>query len=359
MTVVHTHALRLTRPGGAARFEPVRLPPPGRHEVLVEVAAAGLCGSDLHVLDGPPAPLEAALPFTLGHEVAGTVAVVGEDVRAVRPGDPVAVYGPWGCGACPRCREGSENYCAQRSRLGYAGVGLGRDGGIAGAVLVPHERHLLPLAGLDPVQAAPLTDAGLTSYHAVSLALPRLPADPVVAVLGVGGLGHLAIQVVRALAPAAVIVAADVRSEALELATRCGAQHAVRSERGAAGILAATGGHGANAVLDMVGSQQTLELATGLLRPGADLVVVGSGGGRLELAKGSGLPAGVRVSLPFWGSRPDLGRVLALARAGALRVEVETFPLSQAGQALDRLRQGTIRGRAVLVPDSTPPRESA
>jgi propanol-preferring alcohol dehydrogenase len=351
VTVVRTRGLRISRPGGPARFEPVELPPPRGREVLVAVAAVGLCGSDLHVVDGPPAPLDAALPFTLGHEIAGTVAMVGGDVRGVRAGAAVAVYGPWGCGACPRCREGSENYCAERSRLGYAGAGLGRDGGIAGAVLVPHERHLLPLAGLDPVQAAPLTDAGLTSYHAVSLVLPRLPADPVVAVLGVGGLGHLAIQVVRALAPGAVIVATDVRAEALELATRCGAQHAVRSDLGAAGILAATGGHGADAVLDLVGSQQTLDLAAGLLRPGGDLVAVGSGGGRLAVAKSSGLPAGIRVSLPFWGSRPDLERVLALARAGALRAEVETFPFSQAGQALDRLRAGTIRGRAVLVPD--------
>jgi propanol-preferring alcohol dehydrogenase len=222
--------------------------------------------------------------------------------------------------------------------------------GLADAVLVDHERHLLPLAGLDPVQAAPLTDAGLTSYHAVGLILGRLPADAVVAVLGVGGLGHLAIQVIRA-RTASTVVAVDVRDEALELAARCGAQHAAPASAGATGILAVTGGHGADAVLDLVGSQQTLDVAARVLRPGGDLVVVGSGGGRLLIDKGSpGLPQGARVAMPFWGTRPELDQVLALARTGALRAEVETFPLGAADEAVRRLRSGTLRGRAVLVP---------
>jgi propanol-preferring alcohol dehydrogenase len=345
--------LRIDRPGGRPRLATVAVPDPLQREVLLDVTAAGVCRSDLHVVDAAPAPLAAAMPFTLGHEVTGVVAAVGDEVGNVSVGEAVAVYGPWGCGACGRCRSGSENYCANRARLGHAGIGLGRDGGMADAVLVAHERHLVPLRGLDPVQAAPLTDAGLTSFHAVGLVAPRLPAAPVVAVVGVGGLGHLAVQVLRALVPDVLVVAVDVDDAALELAARCGAQRTVRSEAGAAGLLAATGG-GADAVLDMVGGPRTIPLALEVLRPGGDVAVVGSGGGAPELRKGAGLPLGARVAFPFWGSRPELEQVLDLARAGALRVAVETFPLDQAAEALHRLRAGTVRGRAVLVPRVRP-----
>ena len=347
--MVRSRGLRVDRPGGPPRLTAVDLPSPRHHEVLLEVSAAGVCGSDLHVVDAPPPPLAAALPFTLGHEVTGVVAAVGDAVETVAVGEAVAVYGPWGCGECGRCRAGSENYCLNRARLGFAGLGLGRDGGMADAVLVAHERHLVPLRGLDPVQAAPLTDAGLTSLHAVNLVAPRLPAAPVVAVVGVGGLGHLAVQLLRAVVPDVLVVAVDVDDAALELAARCGAQRTVRSEAGAAGLLAATGG-GADAVLDMVGGPRTIRLALDVLRPGGDVAVVGSGGGALDVRKGTGLPAGVRIAFPFWGSRPELEQVLDLARDGALRVAVETFPLEDAAEALRRLRAGTVRGRAVLVP---------
>jgi propanol-preferring alcohol dehydrogenase len=352
--VVSSRGLRVDRPGGPPRLTTVELPGPRSREVLLHVTAAGVCRSDLHVVDAPPAPLAAAMPFTLGHEVTGVVAAVGDDVETVSVGEAVAVYGPWGCGECGRCRSGSENYCLNRTQLGFVGLGLGRDGGMADAVLVPHERHLVPLRGLDPVQAAPLTDAGLTSLHAVGLVAPRLPAAPVVAVLGVGGLGHLAVQVLRALVPDVLVVAVDVDDAALELATACGAQRTVRSEAGTAGVIAASGGGGADAVLDMVGGPRTIPLALGVLRPGGDVAVVGSGGGGLDVRKGAGLPAGARVAFPFWGSRPELAQVLDLARAGALRVAVETFPLEDAAEALRRLRAGTIRGRAVLVPHDHP-----
>jgi propanol-preferring alcohol dehydrogenase len=356
--VVSSRGLRLDRPGRPPELTTVELPAPRGREVLLDVTAAGVCRSDLHVVDAAPAPLAAALPFTLGHEVTGVVAAVGDEVQTIAAGEAVAVYGPWGCGECGRCRSGSDNYCANRARLGHSGIGLGRDGGMADAVLVPHERHLVPLDGLDPVQAAPLTDAGLTSLHAVRLVARRLPPAPVVTVIGVGGLGHLAVQILRALVPEVLVVAVDVDDAALELAARCGAQRTVRSDAGAAGLLAATGG-GADAVLDMVGDPRTIPLALEVLRPGGDVAVVGSGGGALDARKGAGLPAGARVAFPFWGSRPELVQVLDLARAGALRVAVETFPLEHAGEALRRLRAGTVRGRAVLLPHDRPAARAA
>jgi alcohol dehydrogenase, propanol-preferring len=328
---------------------PVPEPRPG--EVLIRVAGAGLCQSDLHVVDAKPGDLPFRLPFTLGHEVAGSVAALGAGVTDVAVGEAVAVYGPWGCGDCPRCVAGRENYCDRRAAIRAAGAGLGRDGGMAGFLLVPSVRHLEPLRGVDPVHAAPLTDAGVTSYHAISACSSRLTSGSNAVVIGVGGLGHLAVQILRAVTSAQVI-AVDLRQEALALADRCGAQHVIRMAPDAArDVRAATGARGADAVFDFVGSPSSLGLAASIVAVDGDLVIVGSGGGQLVVKKFGDLPTGCRVSLPFWGTRSDLTAVLGLARRGAVRAEIETFPLAAVSEAIGRMRDGTLNGRAVLVPD--------
>ena len=327
-------------------------PVPRGGEILIQVEAVGICHSDLHVLDAGPGDLPFAVPFTLGHEVAGRVAAVGPAAEpgAATVGERMLVYGPWGCGSCERCRRGQENYCDRRASLSWAGMGLGRDGGMAEFVLVPSARHLTPIGSLDPLQAAPLSDAGLTPYHAVQRCRPALDGGSTVAVIGVGGLGHLAVQILRAVTPSRVF-AVDVREEALALAERCGAELTTRMAGDTARVLrTASGGHGVDAVLDFVGADSTLELAAGSLRADGELVIVGSGGGHVRVAKPGPLPQGARVSLPFWGSRPELTEVIALAHGGALQVEVERFPLSAAHEALSRLRAGALTGRAVLVP---------
>jgi propanol-preferring alcohol dehydrogenase len=290
-------------------------------------------------------------PFTLGHEIAGRVEAVGPAVAGIAPGDRVAVYGPWGCGECRRCAAGRDNYCDRRSELPWAGAGLGVDGGMAEYVLVPSAGHLEPIGELDPVQAAPMTDAGLTSYHAIQRCRQALEEGSSVAVIGVGGLGHLAVQILRALTPSRVL-AVDVREEALALADRCGAHLSTRMSADTSRVLrTASGGYGVDVVLDFAGTDSTLDLSARSLRSGGELVVVGSGGGRLSVRKPGPLPQGGRVSLPFWGTRAELTEVISLGRAGSLRVEVERFPLSAAHEALARLRAGRLKGRAVLVPD--------
>jgi propanol-preferring alcohol dehydrogenase len=343
-------ALRLYGWGQPPRLAHVDRPEPCGEQVLVRVEAAGLCQSDLHVLDARPGDLPFAPPFTLGHEIAGRVEAAGPASGAT-PGDRVVVYGPWGCGRCRQCATGRENYCDARAELSWAGVGLGRDGGMADHVLVPSARHLEAIGDLDAGQAAPLTDAGLTSYHAVRLCASELDEGSTAAVIGVGGLGHVAIQLLRALTPATVF-AVDLREEALALADRCGAHRGFRvsADTGRA-LRAAAGGHGVDVVLDFAGTGATLELAAGCLRAGGEFVVVGSGGGRLTLAKGGPLPPGGRVCMPYWGTRRQLTEVVALARGDALSLEVERFPLSAAGDAIERLRSGRINGRAVLIPD--------
>ncbi|MGP4044100.1 NAD(P)-dependent alcohol dehydrogenase [Streptomyces sp. 2A115] len=344
-------ALRLTAWAEPPAQTEVERPVPQGAEVLVRVEATGLCHSDLHVIDAAPGVLPYRLPFTLGHEVAGRTAALGPDAGGVAVGDRVVLYGPWGCGACDRCAAGRDNYCDRRATLAWHGAGLGRDGGMAEYVLVPSARHLVPIDDLPADQAAPLSDAGLTSYHAVAGLRHALGEGTTTAVIGVGGLGHLAVQILRA-TTASRVLAVDVREEALALAARSGADFGTLMRADTARVLSArSGGAGVDAVLDFVGTTQTMELAAGVLRPGGELAVVGSGGGRLTVSKPGVLPPGFRLSLPFWGTRPELAEVVALARSGAIHVETERFPLSAAPEAIDRLRRGRVRGRAVLVPD--------
>ncbi|WP_105969298.1 NAD(P)-dependent alcohol dehydrogenase [Streptomyces geranii] len=355
MSTGGTRAVRLTRWGGPPVITEVPRPVPTGEEVLIRVEAAGLCRSDLHVIDARPGSLPYRTPFTLGHEVAGRVVEQGPLATGPAVGERVVVYGPWGCGSCARCAAGAENYCDRRPALDAdltgTGAGLGRDGGMADLLLVPSGRLLVPVGELAAVQAAPLSDAGLTAYHAVATVRHATGDGTSVVVLGVGGLGHLAVQILRATTTAQVL-AVDVREEALALAERCGAHFGTLPRPDSAAVLRdRTGGVGAVAVLDFVGSRSTLELATGVLRAGGELAVVGSGGGELSVRKPGVLPPGTRISLPFWGTLPELERVVALAREGTLKVEVERFALSRAPEAIEGLRSGGVRGRAVLVPD--------
>jgi propanol-preferring alcohol dehydrogenase len=339
-------AVQLVRWQAEPELREVAVPEPGPSEVLVKVDAAGLCHSDLHVIDWPEGTLPWTLPFTLGHETAGTVAAVGRGVSAFEEGDAVLVYGPWGCGTCSHCVRGAENLCTHR-RAG--GCGLGFDGGLADYVLVPSPRLLVPIGDLDPVRAAPLTDAALTSYHAIKRELPRLLPGSTAVVTGVGGLGHVAVQLLRELSPAR-IVAIDVREESRAVARRAGADVVLDPTELAPGdVREATGGEGAILVLDFVGSDDTLRTAAGALAIGGHVSIVGLAGGTFPMAFGT-LPLEWTAGKPSWGTLPELHEVVALARAGAIEIEVEPLPLDDAVDGYRRLRNGEILGRAVVVP---------
>src|SRR3954471_17420754 len=255
-------------------------PEPGPGQVLLRVTGAGLCHSDLHLLHWPEGKVPYALPFTLGHEIAGTVAARGAGVDSVEEGESVIVYGPWGCGRCPRCSRGEEHLCERRELRSGTAPGIGRDGGLAEAVVVP-ARLTVPIGDLDPVAAAPLTDAALNPYHAIKRALPGLPPGSAALVIGVGGLGHAAVQLLRALSGCR-IVAVDRRPEALEMAQRSGA-HAVLQAEGltADDVRRAAGGRGVAFVVDCVGVDATLALAAASVVPGGHIAVLGVGGGTL------------------------------------------------------------------------------
>jgi propanol-preferring alcohol dehydrogenase len=327
----------------------IDVPEPGPGQIRLKVTAAGLCHSDWFVMDLPAEQYVYGLPLTLGHEGAGVVDKLGDGVTGIAVGEPYAVYGPWGCGVCHNCAEGKENYCTRAAELGIAPPGLGAPGAMAEYVIIDDARHLVPLGDLDPVETVSLTDAGLTPYHAIKAAQHKLFPGATALVIGVGGLGHVGIQIIRAISDATVI-AVDVSEEKLSLASEVGAQHTVVSGPDAAArVRELTGGLGADAVFDFVGVQPTIDTARESVAIDGFIHIVGIGGGLLPTGFFS-TPFGAAVRAPYWGSRSELIEVLDLARAGHVEVHVERYGIDDAVEAYTRLHHGEVRGRAVVVP---------
>lgn len=342
-------ALQLVAPG---RIEVREVPVPdiGATEVLVKVAGAGLCHSDLHLLDLPEWPVP---DMTLGHETAGYVTGLGESVTGFSENDAVLVNFVWACGVCRVCIEGRDNVCLAVGRLGMPPApGLGLEGGMADYIKVD-ARHLHPLGSLDPVMAAPLADAGLTPMHAINGARHRLTPGATAVVIGVGGLGHMGVQLLKATSGVR-IVAVDVSEQKLDHARALGADVVVKSDDTAAQqILDLTEGYGADSVFDFVGNQGTVDLATRIIAPDGALRFVGIAGGAFTYSavpSPTTIPWGVDVRSSYGGTRSDLNMVIELARMGKISVGVTKYRLEDASQAIDDLRSGLIAGRAVLVP---------
>jgi len=328
-------------------------PTPGPGEVVIRIGGAGACHSDLHLMhDFVDGALPWSPPFTLGHENAGWVYSIGAGVTSVLEGDAVAVYGPWGCGKCSRCQLGIETLCEDpvSAPVPGGGGGLGLDGGMAEYMLVPSDRFLVPLpANLDPSVAAPLTDAGLTPFHAVRRSWAKMTPEATVVVIGVGGLGHMAVQIIKA-TTAAKVIAVDPKPAALALALEVGADETLQpGEKTAATIREMTHGHGADVVLDFVGAEATLKLALASARTLGDVTLVGIAGGAVPF---SFFSQGYEVSLQttYWGSRPELIEVLNLASRGLIHSEHSRYSLDDSAEAYVDLAAGTVRGRAVIVP---------
>lgn len=336
----------------AGRIEVREVPVPdiGPNEVLVKVAGAGLCHSDLHLLDLPEWPVP---NMTLGHETAGYVAALGSNVSGLEESQAVLVNFVWACGVCRACIAGRDNVCVAAGRLGMPPCpGLGLEGGMADYIRVD-ARHLHPLGSLDPVTAAPLADAGLTPMHAINGARHRLTPGSTSVVIGVGGLGHMGVQILHATSGVRII-AVDVNEQKLEHARTLGADIALTSDENTAQtILDLTDGYGAESVFDFVGNQSTVELTTRIIAPDGALRFVGIAGGHFTYSavpSPTTIPWGVDVRSSYAGTRSDLNMVIELATLGKLTSEVTKYSLDDATQAVDDLRSGLITGRAVLTP---------
>jgi len=312
-------------------------------EVLVKVTGAYVCTSDLDIISGHIPEIK--LPLTLGHNNAGYVEQVGQGVPDFKKGDAVAVFGGWGCGSCRFCRQGEEQLCSLTRWVGF-----GVDGGYAEYLHVPSPRHLIKLDKLEPVDAAPLLDIGLTPYRAVKLTLPHLYPGSAAVIIGVGNIGYFAVQIMKAISPGASVIAVDVRDDRLELASQLGADWVIDGRGKAADeIKKITGGEGAQAVIDTVCSNDTLGLASAAVGRKAIIMLLGLAGGTLPYSF-LALPAECVLTNSVWGTYNELEEVLALAAAGKIKADIQRFPLKDINAVFSSIRKGQLEKQAVITP---------
>lgn len=339
-SVIAMRAFRLTEWGRPPEVVEVPVPHPGPGRILVRVAGCGLCHTDVTLPHLPAAMGERLgwrMPFTLGHEIAGWVAELGDGVSGFGEGDPVAVVTQNSCGQCWHCQRGLDSSCPRAT----AGRGYGRDGGLADYVLVDSKRSLIKLESLDPVTSGPLTDAGATAYHAVCRILPRVHPGGIVAVIGTGGLGSFAVQFLRRLT-ACRVVAVDTNPVRLVVAAELGAHETASSlTRDVVGAL------GADAVLDFVGTDDTIAAGLRAVRAGGAYGLVGAAGGKLAAPWFGTLPKDGEVFTFQGSSLTDLQDVIALA--GDLRNDVQRFSFDEIDLAYSRLAAGTLDGGRGLI----------
>jgi NAD+-dependent secondary alcohol dehydrogenase Adh1 len=318
------------------------VPKPDRpDQVLVRVGAAGVCATDLHALDGLMEPAGVALPLVLGHESAGWVEAAGDLVSTVGVGDPVIVYPQHTCGLCVACRRGNDMHCERA-----AFTGLSRDGGFAEYVLVS-ERSLIKLPdGLAPVDVAPHADAGITAYHAVKKVAHLAQPGTNAVVIGVGGVGHIVLQLIRELGSSRVI-AVDVDARRRELAAELGADEVLGGGDLPATVRSLTGGAGADLVFDLVGTDQSHADSMAMLARQGTYVVIGYGGTVSAPSVGM-VVLEHSVVANIVGTWAEL---FQLHHAGRVTLRSQTYPLEEVNEVLAKLRAGEITGRAILVPE--------
>ncbi|MEV7382825.1 NAD(P)-dependent alcohol dehydrogenase [Streptomyces lydicus] len=317
----------------------------GPYDVIVKIGGAGVCRTDLHILEGQWAQKSGVtLPYTIGHENAGWVQAVGSAVTNVAEGDKVILHPLVTCGLCRACRSGDDVHCEQSLF-----PGIDTAGGYA-EYLKTSARSVARIDdSLEPADVAALADAGLTAYHAVAKAAPKLrPGDRCV-VIGAGGLGHIGVQVLRALT-AAEIVVVDRNPDAVKLAASIGADHGVVADgRHVEEVLELTGGQGAETVIDFVGEGGTTRDGVAMLRRAGDYHVVGYGE-NIDVPTIDIISSEINFIGNLVGSYNDLRELMVLAAQGRVRLHTTTYPLDRFQDALDDLDAGRVRGRAILVP---------
>ena len=317
----------------------------GPFDVIVRIGGAGVCRTDLHILEGQwQEKSGVALPYTIGHENAGWVHAVGSAVTNVAEGDKVIVHPLITCGLCRACRSGDDVHCESS-----AFPGISSNGGYA-EYLKTSARSVVRLAdSLDPAGVAALADAGLTAYHVAAKAARRLTPRDRCVVIGAGGLGHIGIQVLKALSPAELIVV-DRNADAVKLAVSIGADHGiVAAGNQVEEVLQLTGGLGAEVVFDFVGEGGSTAEGIAMTRPAGDYHVVGYGE-NVNVPTIDIISAEKNIIGNLVGSYNDLQDLMALAARGAVTLHTQTYALDDFQSAIDDLNAGRVRGRAILVP---------
>ena len=315
----------------------------GHHDVIVRIGGAGLCRTDLHIIEGIwQNKVDVQLPYTLGHENAGWVEEIGDAVESVKVGDAVIVHPLITCGYCAACRTGEDMYC-ENGRF----PGINADGGFADYLLTS-DRALIKLApGVEPVDVAPYADAGITAFRAAKKAARTLRPGNWAVVQGIGGLGHIALQCLQNLC-AAQIVAVDPSPTAQALARELGAEAVVGGDRPVEAVRDLTGG-GAHVVIDFVGERGAEKQAVQMLRQGGTHIVVGYGGVE-EVPTIDVIFSEISVVGSLVGNYTELSELMILQAQGKVKLHTQRYSLADIGGAIDDLDHGRIKGRGVLLP---------
>jgi alcohol dehydrogenase, propanol-preferring len=333
----------LRKMGARLEMESLPVPKPGQGDILIEVVACGVCHSDLHAIDGDWSPLP-NLPLIPGHEVTGTVAALGAGVVDFEVGQRVGV--PWmysSCGACEYCLGGMETICKKGEATGYS-----KPGGYAEFMVAPaaYCGHLAD--GIDLYEMAPILCAGVTTYRG----LKRTGVRPGqwVAVIGVGGLGHLAVQYARAMGMR--VVAVDVGDDQLKLARKLGAEITVNAREGDPATAIQDRIEGVHGAIVAAVSPQAFEQSIAMLRPAGVVAWIGLPGGDKDMIRASisSIVNGEKtVTGSNVGTRADLAEAIDFASRGLVTARIEKQPLKAASEVLERMRQGKLVGRVVLA----------
>jgi NAD+-dependent secondary alcohol dehydrogenase Adh1 len=317
----------------------------GPLDVIVKIGGAGVCRTDLHIIEGQWADRSGvALPYTLGHENAGWVHAVGDGVTNVAQGDTVILHPAPGCGLCRACRAGDDMHCSNGDF-----PGLVRDGGMADFLLTSARACVKLDPSTQPADVAALADAGITAYHAVRKAIPLLYPGTTCVVIGAGGLGHIGIQCLAALTATTIIVV-DRNPDALKLAEELGAQHTVVANgQHVDAVKDLTNGAGAEVVLDFVAEQGAEHDGFDMTRRAGSYFVIGYGG-QVQIPTLDIISTERNIIGNIVGTYNDLAELMVLAQAGRVTLHTKTYPLDSALEALDDLDNGRVRGRAILIP---------
>ena len=356
-------AARIVEPNKPLEITELENPKPTANEVIVKVKAVGVCHSDLHLWEGgydlgdglfmKVTDRGVKYPVTPGHEIAGSIAKMGSAVTGFSEGDEVLVY-PWiGEGSCPACKAGNENLCDAPKSLGVF-----QDGGYADHVLIPHFKYLVKVSGIDLEPAASLACSGLTAYTAVKKANMNSPEYLVI--IGAGGLGLMGIQIAKEITKAKVICV-DLDDKKLETAKKMGADFVVNSNvigsvtagsgNAVQKIMSLCNNKGVDSVIDFVNAPQTAKTGLGILRKRGNLVLVGLFGGSIDISLVTIPLKAITIQGAYTGNYNDFVELIELAKKGKIKQVIsQRYPLEQANEALENLKQRKIIGRAVINP---------
>jgi len=317
----------------------------GPLDVIVRIGGAGVCRTDLHILEGQwEAKSGVALPYTIGHENAGWVHAVGDAVGNVAVGDKVILHPLITCGLCRACRSGDDVHC-ENSRF----PGIDVDGGYAEYLRTTARSVVRIDDSLEPADVAALADAGLTAYHAVAKVAQTTRPGDVCVVIGAGGLGHIGIQALAAITGTRIIVV-DRNPDALALAKQIGADDTVQADGNqVAAVQDLTNGKGGDVVFDFVAEQGAENDAWAMTAPAGSMFVLGYGG-KVEIPTLDFVGGEKNIIGNIVGTYNDLAELMVLAQAGKVTLHTKQYPLDSALDALHDLDAGRVRGRAILVP---------